>query len=269
MTGYNNQTLQADGNWVLHEFRGVRVILDSDLAEVFGAETKRLNEQVKRNADRFGAEYAFQLSEAEFAALRSRMAASNPGGRGGRRYPPWVFTEYGVVMVATVLDSDRAVAASRKIVEAFVAGRRMAGESFGGLPAVAGDDQAGLSQTLKLVAPKLRLALDHLLDTVVNPIEQKTAREEVQQLISESISHLHERLKRHGVENDKIAAEATKLLAQAEKERAIAAKNRAEVEAIKFTNTVRRLKLLIEVEQALSKDDPQAFIAVLGEFGGR
>lgn len=99
--------------------RNQRVILDNDLADLYGVQTKRLNEQVKRNAERFGEKYAFQLSKNEFAGLRSQIATSKTG-RGGRRYPPWVFTEHGVVMAATVLDSDKAVEASKFIVDVFV-----------------------------------------------------------------------------------------------------------------------------------------------------
>ena len=88
--------------------RNQRVIMDNDLADLYGVQTKRLNEQIKRNAERFGEKYTFQISKNEFAILRSQNATSK-AGRGGRRYPPWVFTEHGVVMAATVLDSDKAV----------------------------------------------------------------------------------------------------------------------------------------------------------------
>lgn len=77
--------------------RGERVILDSDLAEVYGVATKRLNEQVKRNAAKFGGKYVFRLTTEEHEVLRSQSATSKTG-RGGRRYPPWAFTGYGVVM---------------------------------------------------------------------------------------------------------------------------------------------------------------------------
>ena len=77
------------------EIRNQRVILDSDLAKLYGVETKRLNEQVKLNTAKFGEGYAFRLTKEEFDALKSQSATSNPG-RGGRRYPPWAFTEHRV-----------------------------------------------------------------------------------------------------------------------------------------------------------------------------
>lgn len=101
--------------------RGQKVMLDSDLAELYGVTTKRLNEQVKRNKDRFPEDFMFQLNTDEMKALhmRSQFATSNVG-RGGRRYLPLVFTEHGAVMLASVLNSKIAVEASIKVVRAFI-----------------------------------------------------------------------------------------------------------------------------------------------------
>lgn len=74
------------------ELRGERVILDTDLATVYGVETRQLNQQVKRNVERFGEKYTFQLTKGEFDSLRSQSVISKTG-RGGRRYPPWAITE--------------------------------------------------------------------------------------------------------------------------------------------------------------------------------
>src|SRR5262249_33671496 len=91
--------------------RGHKVILDSDLAGLYGVTTKRLNEQVRRNLERFPRDFAFVLTAEEVAALRSQIATSN-GGRGGRRYRPFVFTEHGAVMAASVPNTPTAVAVS-------------------------------------------------------------------------------------------------------------------------------------------------------------
>lgn len=99
--------------------RGHKVLLDSDLAELYGVPVKRLNEQVKRNPERFPADFVFQLAAKEYEFLRSQIATSN-SGRGGRRYPPYAFTEYGAIMAATVLNSERAVEMSVFVVRAFV-----------------------------------------------------------------------------------------------------------------------------------------------------
>ena len=103
--------------------RGRRVILDAELAELYGVTTKRLNEQVKRNAERFPEDFVFQLTAKETAVLRSRIATSKaPGkdGRGGTRYQPFAFTEHGAIMAATMLKSRRAVEMSLYVVRAFV-----------------------------------------------------------------------------------------------------------------------------------------------------
>jgi ORF6N domain-containing protein len=100
------------------------VMLDEDLAELYGVETRRLIEQVKRNIERFPADFMFQLSKEEAAALRSQSATS--GRRGGRRYAPYVFTEQGVAMLSGVLRSQTAVTANIAIMRAFVELRRAA-----------------------------------------------------------------------------------------------------------------------------------------------
>ncbi len=99
--------------------RRQKVMLDADLAKLYATTTKRLNEQVKRNRDRFPGDFMFQLSIEEWGSLKSQTATSKKG-RGGRRVPPYVFTEHGAIMAANVLNSPRAVQASIQVVRAFV-----------------------------------------------------------------------------------------------------------------------------------------------------
>jgi hypothetical protein len=99
--------------------RGKRVILDADLAALYGVPTRRLNEQVRRNGARFPPDFMFQLTREEADSLRSQSAISNIG-RGGRRYQPLAFTEHGAIMAASVLNSERAVEVSVFVVRAFV-----------------------------------------------------------------------------------------------------------------------------------------------------
>jgi hypothetical protein len=103
----------------IHVVRGQRVMLDADLAALYGVSTGRLNEQVKRNAGRFPADFGFRLTPEEAGRLKSQIAISN-GGRGGRRTTPNVFTEHGAVMLASVLNTPVAVATSVQVVRAFV-----------------------------------------------------------------------------------------------------------------------------------------------------
>jgi len=104
--------------------RRQRVVLDSDLAELYGVTVKRLNQQVQRNQDRFPADFMFRLNTKEDQILRLQIATSKKG-RGGRRYPPYAFTEHGAIMAATVLNSKRAIEISVFVVRAFVRMREM------------------------------------------------------------------------------------------------------------------------------------------------
>ena len=103
--------------------RGQKVLLDSDLAALYGVDTRRLNEQVKRNRDRFPKDFIFELTREEFANLKSQFATSSWGGR---RKLPLAFTEHGAIMAATVLSSSRAVEVSVYVVRAFVRLRELA-----------------------------------------------------------------------------------------------------------------------------------------------
>jgi hypothetical protein len=106
----------------IYLIRGHKVMLDSDLAELYGVTTKRLNEQIRRNLKRFPSDFMFQLSSKEAESLRSQIATSK---RGGRRYLPYAFTEQGVAMLSTVLNSDRAIEVNIQIMRAFVKLREM------------------------------------------------------------------------------------------------------------------------------------------------
>jgi len=104
--------------------RGQRVILDSDLATIYEVSTTRLNQQVRRNAERFPEDFAFQLTPDEFAGLMLQIATSKKG-RGGRRKLPLAFTEHGAIMAANVLNSPRAEQMSVFVIRAFVKMREM------------------------------------------------------------------------------------------------------------------------------------------------
>lgn len=103
--------------------RGDKVILDEDLAELYGVEVKRLNEQVRRNITRFPADFMFQLTNQEFKDLKSQFATTSDWG--GRRIPPYAFSEQGVAMLSSVLHSPRAIQVNVEIMRTFVRLRRL------------------------------------------------------------------------------------------------------------------------------------------------
>lgn len=109
---------------LIHVIRGQQVMLDSDLARLYGVETKRLKEQVKRNINRFPSDFMFELTKDETLSLRSQFATSNKDGvRGGNRYSPFAFTENGVAMLSSVLKSDTAIEVNIRIMRAFTSMR--------------------------------------------------------------------------------------------------------------------------------------------------
>ena len=145
----------------IRTIRGQSVMLDDDLARVYGVPTRALNQAVRRNRERFPDDFAFQLSQEEFDALRSQIVISKPG-RGGRRYPPLAFTEHGAIMAASVLNSSRAVEMSVFVVRAFVRLRDFARthvEIAGKLTALE-RKVAGHDEDLKRMFAAIRALLD-------------------------------------------------------------------------------------------------------------
>jgi len=105
--------------------RGQKVMLDADLAELYGVPTKRINEQVRRNPNRFPSDFMFQLAPEEANSLRSQIATLKAGRGRHRKYLPFAFTEQGVAMLSSVLNSERAVQVNIAIMRAFVKLRQM------------------------------------------------------------------------------------------------------------------------------------------------
>ena len=101
----------------IHEIRGHKVMLDFDLAELYNIENKVLKQAVRRNMNRFPDDFMFELSEIEFKSLRSQIVTSN---RGGSRYMPFAFTEQGVAMLSSILNSDKAIEINIAIMRTFV-----------------------------------------------------------------------------------------------------------------------------------------------------
>jgi len=106
----------------IYVIRGFKVMIDRDLAELYGVETRRLKEQVKRNIKRFPEDFMFVINPEEFRSLRSQIATSN---RGGTRYHPMAFTEQGVAMLSSVLNSDRAILVNIQIIRVFTRMRQL------------------------------------------------------------------------------------------------------------------------------------------------
>ena len=159
MNGQTEMPLTQDITRLIYSLRDQRVMLDSDLAVVYGVETRALNQAVKRNQDRFPVDFVFQLTADEVAnvqRLRSQIVTLEPGRGRHRKYLPYAFTEHGALMAASVLNSPRAVAMSVYIVRAFVKMR---------------EDLAANAAILKRLAEIDKTLLLH--DTALRDIYQK------------------------------------------------------------------------------------------------
>ncbi len=164
--------LAPDVVHLIHSVRDQRVILDADLAGLYGVPTKRLNEQYRRNLDRFPGDFAFQLKLEEWAALRSQIAALNIDGsmrsqfatasKRNVRHLPVVFTEHGALMAANILNSPRAVAMSVYVIRAFVKMRQDVAANAAILRRLAEIDKTLLVHdvTLREILQKLRPLLE-------------------------------------------------------------------------------------------------------------
>lgn len=159
----------AEIEQAIHVVRGQRVMLDSELAKLYGVTTGRLNEQLSRNKDRFPDDFAFQLTQQEFTALISQNAISKTG-RGGRRKRPWVFTEHGVAMLSSVLRSPTAARVNIEIMRTFVRLRRLMatpGELF--------EQLTGLAETVQLHDGQIK-AITQVLQQMLEKPEPKKRR---------------------------------------------------------------------------------------------
>ena len=150
----------------IYEIRGQKVMLDSDLAELYEVPTHRLNEAVKRNIRRFPSDFMFQLTGVEWEDLRSQIAISN-NNRGGRRFAPFVFSEHGVSMLSTVLNSDRAIEVNINIMRAFIQLRHFALSQIG-----ANEQIAELRKLLMLYIEKNDERVNDIIIALNNLIEQ-------------------------------------------------------------------------------------------------
>ena len=248
------------------EVRGEKVVLDRDVARLFGVETKVFNQQVKRNGDKFGKDFAFRLTEGEFAHLKSQFVTSS-GGWGGARYLPMAFTEHGVVMAATILHSKRAAQASRYIVRIFVQARRNTAEQQN-LP-ITVHPRATISLAAEMrqnLMGKVNDALGLVLNAIIDQKTNKTVRDEALGIANEGLRSLKDYLKRAGIQNEKTLAEVRKLMAEAESIEVGTIGKRAENEMKQLALLAKKLRLVLEAQQFAETGSVEGLLQVLRDF---
>jgi hypothetical protein len=252
----------------VYEIRGERVMLDAHVAQAFGTETKRVNEAVARNADKFTDAHTFQLTPAEIEALKSQLATSKEG-RGGARYQPHVFTMKGVARLATVLNTSEALRATDLIIDTFIT---VYDQVSGGRSRIAipEPDQYRSSpesrRAIQRFKSRLANALTALLDTIVDVQSKRTARELGQSLGADAVQNIQDRLRTRGLQNTKLEADTTLVLAQAEQTLAATRKTHAEADSIDIQNLERRIdvvKKLIDMSKHL---EPAEFVELMDNF---
>lgn len=149
----------------IHVVRGHRAMLDEDLARLYGVPTKALNQAVKRNIERFPEDFAFQLSKTEFEHLKSQIVTSSWGGR---RKPPWAFTEHGVAMLSSVLRSPMAARVNIEIMRAFVRLRRLMAT-----PGELAQQLARVAETVDLHDEQIKAIAEVLKQLMAEPPSRK------------------------------------------------------------------------------------------------
>jgi len=258
----NSEQIANIGNSIIEEtkaairtIRGQDVILAADVARIYGETTKRINERAKRHPGKFPSDFMFQLTNSEFNELRSQSATSK-AGRGGTQYSPYAFTEHGVLQIANLINTELADSVSVFVIRAFVEMRRTVvaqqkllakNKSLAGVK-LTGSASSESEEFHKELITKLQTTIGRILDTVIDTEKGTTVKDEALDILKDSIMHLKEQLKQKGLQNEEITARITKILAEAENQRAIARKTRAESEQLEFMNTIRKLRLVLEAQ---------------------
>ncbi len=195
--------------------------------------------------------------------MRSQSATSKVG-RGGRQYLPYAFTEHGILQIANLINTELADSVSVFVIRAFVEMRRTLVAQQKALVNVSetGSKTGSKTSTVALLhgelLPKLQITIGRILESVIDAENGTTVKDEALDILKESISHLKEQLRQKGLQNEEITARVSKLLAEAENQRATARRTRAESEQIEFMNTIRKLRLVLEAQLIMaSEKDPK------------
>jgi ORF6N domain len=247
------------------EIRNEHVIIDYEVARLFGTETKKLNQQVTRNTEKFGDDYSFRLTKDEFDDLRSQNVTSSPEW-GGTRYRPRVFTEHGVVMAATILKSQKAIQATRLIVHTFVSVRRDAWEKQT-LKKMGGQLPLALDVPVRQgLITKLNIALGQVLDTIVEPEQGTTVRDEARAIAAEGLKSLKDYLKQAGISNEKTLAEVRRIMVEADGIEIDTARKKTENKHRQLALLAKKIKLVIQAQHYAETGSIEGLMMVLSDL---
>lgn len=241
----------------------VPLILDREAARLFDVETRVINQQVSRHQARFTAEFVRRLSAEETETVRSQLVTSRPDLTHRLRTPN-AFTEEGVILLATVLNSDTAIRATKQVIRTFVEVSRLSRDGQNTLPVPAQttdliDDRSAFRQGLET-------RMKRLADIGLTQGEQEAALGEALQFKEESLNALHSWLKGKSLDNAERVARTQRELAEAERARAEAAKFHAETRDRERLAMIRELLLTLDLERARAEGDYAPFEQTLRDL---
>ena len=238
--------------------RGEAVVLDRDLATLFSATLKELRGPLRCIARKSLSRYAFSLTSAEFEELKTRVEFEDMHTVQRR---PWAFSERGVIFIAANLDVERARQGLEHAVEAFIQARTQAATI------VSANDVVPTSQICShegpTPSPTLQTAIERVMETLLEPEASKAVRQETEEILLSATAHLKARLAKAGLENERTAAEISKILAQVETEKAASAKAHAEAERERLGVVKEKLALIGLLSRYLHQGDESVILHLL------
>lgn len=267
--------MSQDVSEVLHRvvvLRGEPVVVAKLAAELFGVQTREVVQAIKRNPEKFGDAHAFQADADEWALLRSHGVISKPG-RGGSRVAPWLLTQKGVMRLATILSSPRALQATDLMIEVFLEAHAQlrAGASkiqFANPERVTQDDAT--PKRFSLLKNQLLDALQELLNATIDSRREKTVADEISETSGALLDHIKAGLRTRDLENEKIKADTVLILEQA---RTVADRREteirqasAETERVILQNVILKIEIVERLLQLTSQMEPNSAVAALPMF---
>ncbi|MGR3761496.1 ORF6N domain-containing protein [Roseobacteraceae bacterium NS-SX3] len=244
------------------DFLGPPVILDREAARLFGVETRVVNQQVARHSARFTPEFVMRLSTEETKQVRSHFVTSRPD-MVRRLRKPNAFTEEGVILLATVLNSDAAVRATKQVIRTFVEVQRLSRDGENRLPVPASADAQLPEPAPGAFRSKIDQTVKKLANVTLSNAEQAAVMAEATQFKDESLNALHAWLKSQSLANAERVARIQRELAEAERARAEAASLMMDTRERERLALIRELLLTLDLERARSDGDYSAFSQTL------
>ncbi|MBV0913354.1 ORF6N domain-containing protein [Anianabacter salinae] len=245
----------------IYRVRGLLVMLDRDVADLFGTTAKALNQARKRNETRFPPSYAFQATLDETSDLRSQIVTSNPDAP--RLRTPFLYTEEGVIMCATVLKTDRAVAVTKQIVRVFVAVQRKHADGQNDDLTDAQLAEAAAVTMPRVLSERIEGFLDRLADITLTDGQQEAVVTQARQFRDEGFEALHAFVRRPTLRTAQEAAELQKRLAEVEQVQEQTRALRAETREKERLALIRDLLFLVEMKRLKDQGDLAQISATL------